>query len=74
MSGRAIEAAGDVDVLLLDKTGTITLRWETGRQLPFSPYRVQEQELAGSSSGFPLWMKLPGKVSRCTRKKEIQYP
>lgn len=29
MSGRAIEAAGDVDVLLLDKTGTITLgnRW-----------------------------------------------
>ena len=24
-SGRAIEAAGDVDVLLLDKTGTITL-------------------------------------------------
>jgi K+-transporting ATPase ATPase B chain len=31
MSGRAVEAAGDVDVLLLDKTGTITLgnrrRW-----------------------------------------------
>ena len=25
MSGRAVEAAGDVDVLLLDKTGTITL-------------------------------------------------
>lgn len=25
MSGRAIEAAGDVDVLMLDKTGTITL-------------------------------------------------
>ena len=24
-SGRAVEAAGDVDVLLLDKTGTITL-------------------------------------------------
>ena len=24
MSGRAVEAAGDVDVLLLDKTGTIT--------------------------------------------------
>jgi K+-transporting ATPase ATPase B chain len=30
MSGRAVEAAGDVDVLLLDKTGTIT--WATGRQ------------------------------------------
>lgn len=26
MSGRAIEAAGDVDILMLDKTGTITLR------------------------------------------------
>ena len=26
MSGRAVEASGDVDVLLLDKTGTITLR------------------------------------------------
>src|SRR6185436_19390326 len=25
MSGKAVEAAGDVDVLLLDKTGTITL-------------------------------------------------
>src|SRR4029450_11729785 len=25
MSGRAVEAAGDVDVILLDKTGTITL-------------------------------------------------
>jgi potassium-transporting ATPase ATP-binding subunit len=25
MSGRAVEAAGDVDVLLLDKTGTVTL-------------------------------------------------
>ena len=24
-SGRAVEAAGDIDVLLLDKTGTITL-------------------------------------------------
>jgi K+-transporting ATPase ATPase B chain len=32
MSGRAVEAAGDVDVLLLDKTGTITLgnRMATG--------------------------------------------
>src|SRR4030088_1615459 len=25
MSGRAVEAAGDVDILLLDKTGTITI-------------------------------------------------
>jgi K+-transporting ATPase ATPase B chain len=31
-SGRAVEAAGDVDVLLLDKTGTIT--WATARPRP----------------------------------------
>ena len=31
MSGRAVEAAGDVDTLLLDKTGTITLGNQHGR-------------------------------------------
>ena len=30
LSGRAIEAAGDVNVLLLDKTGTITARQPAG--------------------------------------------
>ncbi len=33
LSGRAVEAAGDVDVLLLDKTGTITLGNPPGRGL-----------------------------------------
>ncbi len=44
-SGRAVEAAGDVDVLLLDKTGTITLG---NRQASaFLPARgVPERELA----------------------------
>lgn len=44
-SGRAVEAAGDVDVLLLDKTGTITLG---NRQASaFLPARgVAERELA----------------------------
>ena len=32
-SGRAVEAAGDVDVLLLDKTGTITLGQSPGRHV-----------------------------------------
>jgi K+-transporting ATPase ATPase B chain len=36
-SGRAVEAAGDVDVLLLDKTGTITLG---NRQAAFLPARA----------------------------------
>lgn len=44
MSGRAVEAAGDVDVLLLDKTGTITLGNRQATR--FIPARgVQEQEL-----------------------------
>ena len=47
-SGRAVEAAGDVDVLLLDKTGTITLG---NRQASsFSPAPgVTEQQLADSA-------------------------
>jgi K+-transporting ATPase ATPase B chain len=45
MSGRAVEAAGDVDVLLLDKTGTITLG--NRQAVAFLPAPgVTEQELA----------------------------
>jgi K+-transporting ATPase ATPase B chain len=45
MSGRAVEAAGDVDVLLLDKTGTITLgNRQATAFLPASG--VSESELA----------------------------
>ena len=48
MSGRAIEAAGDVDVLLLDKTGTITLgNRQASEFLPISG--VAEQELADAA-------------------------
>jgi len=43
MSGRAVEAAGDVDVLLLDKTGTITLGDRQATEfLPASDVRVEE--------------------------------
>ena len=45
MSGRAVEAAGDVDVLLLDKTGTITLgNRQATRFLPL--HGVDERDLA----------------------------
>ncbi len=48
MSGRAIEAAGDVDVLLLDKTGTITLgNRQASAFLPLGG--VTEQELADAA-------------------------
>jgi K+-transporting ATPase ATPase B chain len=45
LSGRAVEAAGDVDVLLLDKTGTITLGNRQARD--FIPVgKVTARELA----------------------------
>src|SRR5262245_45855586 len=42
-SGRAVEAAGDVDVLLLDKTGTITLGNRVATDLLPAPGVTQEQ-------------------------------
>ncbi|MGZ5429288.1 MAG: potassium-transporting ATPase subunit KdpB, partial [Thermoanaerobaculia bacterium] len=45
MSGRAVEAAGDVNVLLLDKTGTITLGNREAVKLLPAP-GVPEKELA----------------------------
>jgi K+-transporting ATPase ATPase B chain len=47
-SGRAVEAAGDVDVLLLDKTGTITLGNRQAAAFIPSP-GVTEAELAGAA-------------------------
>ena len=48
MSGRAVEAAGDVDTLLLDKTGTITLGNRQATE--FRPVRgVTEAELADAA-------------------------
>lgn len=48
MSGRAVEAAGDVDTLLLDKTGTITLGNRQASE--FRPVQgVSERELADAA-------------------------
>jgi potassium-transporting ATPase ATP-binding subunit len=47
-SGRAVEAAGDVDVLLLDKTGTITLGNRQAAVFLPAP-GVTEQELADAA-------------------------
>lgn len=48
MSGRAIEAAGDVDILMLDKTGTITLG--NRKAVEFIPVAgVNERELADAA-------------------------
>jgi len=48
MSGRAIEAAGDVDILLLDKTGTITLgNRQASEFIPLTG--VTEEDLADAA-------------------------
>jgi K+-transporting ATPase ATPase B chain len=47
-SGRAVEAAGDVDVLLLDKTGTITLGNRQASAFVSAP-GVSERELADAA-------------------------
>ncbi|MGK5046722.1 potassium-transporting ATPase subunit KdpB [Janthinobacterium sp. GB4P2] len=47
-SGRAVEAAGDVDVLLLDKTGTITLGNRQASSFVPAP-GVMEQQLADAA-------------------------
>jgi len=48
MSGRAVEAAGDVDTLLLDKTGTITLgNRQASEFIPLAD--VSEKELADAA-------------------------
>jgi K+-transporting ATPase ATPase B chain len=48
LSGRAVEAAGDVDVLLLDKTGTITLGNRMATELIPMP-GVAAEELADAA-------------------------
>jgi len=48
MSGRAVEASGDVDVLLLDKTGTITLGNREATLFCPCP-NVKEMDLAGAA-------------------------
>src|SRR6266403_2619061 len=48
MSGRAVEASGDVDVLLLDKTGTITLGNRQATQF-FPAPGVEEHYLADAA-------------------------
>ena len=48
MSGRAVEAAGDVNTLLLDKTGTITLGNRQAAKFIAAP-GVSEEELADTA-------------------------
>lgn len=54
MSGRAIEAAGDVDILMLDKTGTITLgNRQASEFIPVDGHSVEELADAAQLSSLP---------------------
>jgi K+-transporting ATPase ATPase B chain len=54
MSGRAVEAAGDVDTLLLDKTGTITLGNRQATEfLPLAGITAQELADAAQLASLP---------------------
>ncbi|MDY3928193.1 MAG: potassium-transporting ATPase subunit KdpB, partial [Clostridia bacterium] len=70
MSGRAIEAAGDVDVLLLDKTGTITLG--NRQAYAFIPVDgTDERELAEAAQLSSLADETPEGRSVVVLAKEI---
>jgi K+-transporting ATPase ATPase B chain len=72
LSGRAVEAAGDVDVLLLDKTGTITLGNRQATE--FVPIgRVSERELAEAAQLASLADETPeGRSIVVLAKKKYQ--
>jgi K+-transporting ATPase ATPase B chain len=70
MSGRAVEAAGDVDVLLLDKTGTITLG--NRQAVEFKPVSgVTAEELAESAQLASLADETPEGRSIVVLAKEM---
>ncbi len=69
MSGRSVEAAGDVDVLLLDKTGTITLgNRQATRFVPL--HGVEERDLAEAAMLSSLPDETPEGRSIVTLAKE----
>jgi len=70
MSGRAVEAAGDVDTLLLDKTGTITLGNRQATEFLGLP-GVDEAELADAAQLASLSDETPEGRSIVVLAKEI---
>jgi K+-transporting ATPase ATPase B chain len=69
-SGRAVEAAGDVDVLLLDKTGTITLGNRQAAAFVPAP-GVTERDLAEAALLSSLADETPEGRSIVTLAKEV---
>ena len=63
MSGRAVEAAGDVQVLLLDKTGTITL----GNRMASNFLPGRRSRASTRSPTSPSWRRSPTRPPRGAR-------
>ena len=61
MSGRAVEAAGDVNTLLLDKTGTITLGNRQAAEFIAAP-GITAAQMADAAQLSSLPMRLPKDV------------
>ncbi|MGW1319805.1 potassium-transporting ATPase subunit KdpB [Streptomyces sp. NPDC002426] len=73
MSGRAVEAAGDVSTLLLDKTGTITVGSRQAAE--FLPVKgVTEAELAAAARLSSLADETPEGRSVVALAEELQGP
>jgi K+-transporting ATPase ATPase B chain len=80
-SGRAVEAAGDIDVLLLDKTGTITIGNRMASAFLPAP-GVTEQELADAAQLASLADETPegrsivvlAKEKFNIRGRDLQHP
>ncbi|MFN8392375.1 MAG: potassium-transporting ATPase subunit KdpB [Bdellovibrionota bacterium] len=74
MSGRAVEAAGDVNTLLLDKTGTITLGNRQATQFLPAP-GVSEQTLARAALLSSLADETPeGRSIVALAQEKFQFP
>ncbi len=74
MSGRAVEAAGDVDTLLLDKTGTITLG--NRQATAFRPLARRDRAGTGGCRPARLARRRDpgGPLDRRARQGEIRHP
>jgi K+-transporting ATPase ATPase B chain len=64
-SGRAVEAAGDVDVLLLDKTGTITFGNRLAAEI--LPVGGATSWTRSFAPGSPVWATIPLKAAASRR-------
>ena len=74
MSGRAVEAAGDVDVLLLDKTGTITLGNRHGLRAVPGRGRAHRGARRGGDAVEPCRRDARGPIDRHARQGQVRDP